>query len=648
MQYCPKNNRLIIGFILFLAWVIVIPCSSGYGESASTDASQDSPQAVFNLEEIVVTGTKTPHTLKETPVHTTVITDEDIDDQSVQSVSDILKSVPGFYTSAEDMPGETAWRMTIRGLDFNNGYGLVLINGQRIKGEGMGEYGYGVNQIPPSLIEKIEITKGPSSVLYGSDALAGVVNIITKPCPEDPIFGMTAAIGSEDTRSGSVYAGTKKGKLSTLFTASVDEADAGAYGTNSTRDEEYTATRIDTRLKYEPIENIQLNLKLAMEDRDRLRIYKTKDVMRHDWFTKYRVAPGITATIDDTSSIHINGYYYTWEMNRQESGVDSSGYSATIGDMTYQDVETRYSKTFKDDYQMTLGAEFLQEELDYNYADEIIETYSGYAQIDGDLLSELTLVLGIRIDDHSEFGTHTSPKLSFMYSPLEDTRIRGSVGRGFKSPTIRQMYYKELYQHGTYWYQSNPDLDPEKSTGYNLSLEQFFGQSVMVDISLFRNDIKDKVLQIDTDKEEDGLPIVSFKNVSRAHTQGVELGIKAILMKHLTATFAYTFTDTEDEDSGNELTYVPSSNTILGLAYTFLPWDMTLSMNAQYADEMYTDEANTDKTNDYLLLDAKLSKTFNRAYTVSMKGNNLTDTDYGQPDREWLGATWLLKFKMDI
>lgn len=633
-------------FVMMLSFFTTIHISFG-DETATKDTSEDEKE-IFHLEEIVITGTKTPHTLKDVPVHTVVVTNDDIENASVQTVSDILRSVPGFYAASEDVPGETSWQSKLRGLDINNGYGLILINGQRVKGEGMGEYGYGVNQIPSSMIEKIEVIKGPSSVLYGSDALAGVINIITKSVPAEPLFGIEYASGSNDTTMASVYAGKKEGYIGAYINASINEADSGAFGYDSSRKEEFTTDRMDTKLTYDLNKHLKFNLELATEDKERERIYKTKDIFRHDWYKKYRIAPEVNVIIDDTSSLTINGYYFNWNMNRQESGADSSGFSAAIGDMYYQDVETRYSKTFKNTYQLTIGAEFLQEELDYTYADEIIETYSGYSQLDTDIRNNLSVVLGLRVDDHSEFGSHVSPKISFMYEPFENTHIRGSVGMGFKSPTIRQMYYSELYQHGDYWYRSNPDLEAEKSVGYSLSLEQIIKDKIMIDLSLFRNDIKDKVLQIDTGEYEDDLPIVSFKNVSKAYTQGIELCMKAILSKGFSTTLSYTFTDTEDEDSGNELTYVPANNVTLGFDYRYEPFKVNFNINAQYADEMFTDDSNMEKTNDYMVVDAKISKKFKKYYTVSVEANNLTDSDYGQADKEWLGTTWLVKLKMDI
>ena len=635
--------------LCFLTLALLILQAAGVfaGEETSSDPAND-PEGVFNLDEIVITGTKTPHLLKDVPVQTVVITQEEIKNSSAQTVSDLLKTVPGLFVVSEDIPGVTSWRSKLRGLDFNSGYGLILVNGQRVKGGGMGEYGYGLNQVPLSAIERIEVIKGPGSVLYGSDAMLGVINIITKPCPEEAKMGVELAGGSQGTKIGSAYAGTSMGNLGLFLNASISEADIGAYGYRSSRDETYDDKRFDSRISYRFSDKVKGDLVLAVDDQDRTRNYKTEDVQRHNWDKKYRVAPTVDITIDEASSAVITGYYYNWEMNAMESGSDSSGFTPTVGDMFYHDVEARYIRSFGERFCMTLGSEFLEEKLDYNMADESVGTLSGYAQMEAGFFENLTLVLGVRYDDHEKYGEYFSPKLSFMYRPFDDTAIRGSVGRGFKSPTIRQLYYTELYQHGTYWYRSNPNLEAETSWGYSLGVEQGLGRRLLFDLTLYRNDINDKVLSVDTGEFEDGLPITTYENVSKAHTQGVELSLKAILARGLTGTFSYTFTDTEDEDTGNELTYVPTNNLSAGLTWKYAPLDLTLSGTLQYADKMYTNADNSEETEAYTVVDLKAVKALGKGFTFSIEGNNVFDSDYGQPDSDWVGPTVLVRLTMDL
>ena len=170
------------------------------GAATIAPAEQTAPETPAVLEEVVVTATRTPHTLKDVPVETVVITREDIKRNNAQNAMDALKTVPGITSAVhDDVFGTYTWRAKMRGLNFNDGYGLILIDGQRVMGSGqsggMGEYGIGLNQIPVEMIERIEVVKGPSSALYGSDAMAGVVNVITRKSPDKPSGRVGASYG---------------------------------------------------------------------------------------------------------------------------------------------------------------------------------------------------------------------------------------------------------------------------------------------------------------------------------------------------------------------------------------------------------------------------------------------------------------------
>lgn len=601
------------------------------------------------LGEIVVTATKTPHLQQDVPVQTVVITGQQIEESSAQTVSDLLRLVPGLFVRAEDTPGISGWRTKVRGLDFNSGYGLVLIDGQRVKGGGMGEYGYGLNQIPLEMIERIEIVKGPSSVLYGSDALAGVINIITKHTPERTLYGLEAAYGTHETKKGSLYWGTKKDKLGLYFQANREESEMGQYGINTKRDEHYQLDRFDAKFSYDLTPDLDLSLQLAGEDKERKRQYLTQDTVRYQNYSKVRIAPGVKASFADGSTLHLSGYYYDWHFNTKEYGTPS-GYTPTMGDMYYRDLEARFSKPFGEIHLATVGVEYLEHILDYNLADEEIGVLSGYLQdeLAFNLVRPLRLVVGGRVDDHSKYGTEFCPKVSLMLEMSKQTRIRCSVGRGFKSPNIRQLYYKEPYMHGTYWYRSNPDLKAEKSWGYSLGVEQDLGQKVVLDVTLFRNDVKDMVVWEESGDTIDGLPVKDAKNVGQAYTQGVEVGCNALLFKGFSLGLSYTYLQTEDKESDKELTYNPKHNFAANLVYTYKPLGVTCSLSGQWVSKMYTNSDNTSETDSYTVVDFKISKKITSFAELSLEGNNIFDSEYGQPERDWWGPTYLVRFKMDF
>lgn len=630
-------QRVLVVFLLFSFLAVGI-------------SSAQENEKVIELEEVTVTATRTPHLLKDTPVETAVITKEEIERSSAQTISELLRYTPGLFIRAEDAPGISAWKSGIRGLDFNSGYGLVLIDSQRVKSGGMGEYGYGLNQIPLGMIEKIEIVKGAGSSLYGSDALAGVVNIITKSIPQTPAYGMRAASGTHDTRSGCLYWSTKVNRLGILVNANREVSKMGKYGASKPEDrkEYYLQNRVDSKLSYDLTEDIKLSLGLTLEENDRKREYKDGKV-RYEDDEKVRYSPGLKATFDDNSVLMIHGYWYDWGFETNEY-KGTTHFTPRQGDMYYKEAEFQYTKALGKTHLLTFGGEYLREVLDYNLAQKTIDTRSLYFQdeIDFSMWKPFKVVLGSRLDSHSQFGSEICPKLSFMLEATNHTRIRASVGRGFKSPTIRQLHYDEPFHHGTYWFKSNPDLDAEYSWGYSLGLEQLFLEDYLVSLTFFRNDLKDKVVRVETDEKIDDEPVKTYKNVAKCRTQGVESGFNARIYKGLSIMLSYTFLDTEEEDTHKELPYNPRHAIGARLTYKYQPWGLIASIDNQYVDRMYKDTENTKATEGYFLTDAKLVKKLNDFAAISVEGNNIFDSDYGEPERNWWGATYLGRLRLDF
>jgi len=602
-------------------------------------------QPVWNLKEIVVTATKTPHSLKDVPIETVVITKKDIERSSAQTISDLLRYVPGIFVRSEDVPGITSWRASMRGLTFNNGYGLILEDGQRVKSEGMGEYGFGLNQLPPQMIEKIEIVKGPSSVLYGSDALVGVVNIITKPAPDKTIYGFETDYGSHFTNMEYLYWGTKVNSLGMLFQAGREESEMGAYGYRSNRDESYKRSTLISKFAYTLTKNLNFQLKFSVQDENRKR---TQNYTRISNDTKYRIAPQIAYKFSNNSKLIISGYWYDWDFRTKEYN-GSSGYTPRNGDMYYKDIEFRYIFPFKRNL-LTIGSEYLEEDLDYNLSNKTLNLSSLYMQDEFEISLGVPtkFIFGGRFDNHSKYGTEFCPKFSVMFKINDNTKIRASIGKGFKSPTIRQAYYDEPFQHGTYWYKSNPNLKAETSWGYSVSLEKILGSRFWGTISLFRNDVKNMIIKEETNETINGLPVVTYKNAQKSYTQGIEFGAYFVIINNLFwINTSYTYLDTENKDTGKELTYIPHHNLAGHLILDYKKIDLTFDLGVQYVSKMYKNSDNTSEINSYSLVDIKLIKKIRNA-SFSIEGNNIFNSDYGEPNREWWGSTWLARFKIDF
>jgi outer membrane receptor for ferrienterochelin and colicins len=579
------------------------------------------------MEEIVVTATKTPHTLEDVPVETVLISKDAIEDSNAKNVSEVLKDVPGFYIRGENVPGSSSYLSRLRGFDFDKGYGLVLIDGERVLGGGMGEYGISINQIPPEMIERIEIVKGPGSVLYGSDAVAGVVNIITKPIPEKPLFTLSGGYGSEETSLASISYGQKIKDFGVLISAQHEKSERGRY---SASEDEFEARHILTKLSYDISEKINASVGINYD----------KSEWQYQIDEKLRFSPSLELTLPDTSVLKVKGYW-----NRLDMDSFSPGYTRRFGDITYTQAELQYSRPFGNTHLATAGAEYLLRDIDASFADENDTVWSFYLQ-DEMTPKPFSIVIGGRIDNFSLYGTEFNPKASILWEITDKTRLRASAGRAFKSPTIRQLYV--FFKHGNWWNRPNPDLDPEVSWGYSAGIEQVISDKISANLSLFRNDVKDIIVAVDTPDQINNVPVRTWKNVREAYTQGLEFSIKSAVIENLFMNLGYSYLDTENKELNKELPYSPQNTVNIGLDYEIKRWLASLHWRTNYYSESFSNETNTTEIKGYSVSSLKIIKEITKNITASFDIDNIFNSDYGEPDKDWLGRVYFGKLVITI
>lgn len=630
--------------------------------SPSTSRAETQP-GVTKLDEIVITATKTPHTLKDVPVETVVVTAAEIERTNAQNAMDVLKDIPGIsVANHDDVFGTYTWRATLQGLPFDSGYGLVLIDGQRAMGcgqsGGMGEYGIGLNQIPVSMIERIEVVKGPGSALYGSDAMTGVINIITKKTPEQPTGWAGVAYGwydvqretsdgREETAGGDrnmsqAYAGygdritDAVGYLMAYSYETADDISADPLSS----DRHSFMGKVDARV----VDMVDVFTKLELSD------YQKTDNRDEK---SYRVALGGEWEITPEHLLAVKGYTYNWDFTH---GSPGNPYGYKKGDIAYQQADAQYTWFTHSSNTLTVGGEFQTQNIDYTIinpddslvtVDEDVDTASIFFQDELVLWERLTLIGGARYDDHSVFGDEVNPKFSAMLQLFEATTLRASVGRSFKSPTIRQLYYNAPYLHGTFYAQSNPDLKPEKAIGYTASVEQrLMDDRLTLNLGYFRNDVEDLVVRVDTGLLYNGLPLVRYENVEKAWTQGIEFMCNARPIDALELAIAYTYTDTENEVSGKSLTYVPEHNISFRPSYEWESIDLGVSAGISYIGRQYTNSDNTSEIDAHTVVDGKIVKHLSENCKVAFEADDIFDSKKSSADSYYTGRSFTIKLDL--
>lgn len=603
-----------------LAAAVVLMISGGGAASA-----EDAPP--YTLPELVVTATRTENPAEKVPASTQVITSVDIARSGAHNVRNALAVYANIFQKSKTRGG--GHDIIIRGMSTDKS--LVMVNGRRIANEadasGLGN-AMALDRINVTDVERIEIVRGPSSALYGSEAMGGVINIITKPSAEATL--LTGIEHTSEDTSHWWHADTGRlGKFSMTVDArfnkinrSMEEgaASSNSYGTAQTynaslnyyvNDASYINLfadyysqhlkndRGESGLKDFPVTMGRFTLKGQAEiTGGGTKNYKQKNygiswnghTERNDWqiqayMTKFdwsdtsaqTVLQAIPDPSDHMSLMAYAGYvksqYGTYDFNRDEHKLWA--------------VEGRDSIKVNDHHRVTFGAEYVREKVSgtglggngddvYTITEngtskesskKTMKTWAGYVQ-DEIEYGKWFIVPAIRYDHHSEYGSHTSPKLGVTYSAAEHFRIKANYGEGFKAPSVSQLYYDLDRQMGSGYVHltGNPDLKPEKSTSWDLGFEAEFGKGYAT-LTYFDNDVDDLITSVYLGKESSGHSLYQYRNVNKARIKGVENTLGYRFNDVLELKVNSTWLDAKDTSNDRDLTQRAKLSQIYQLIY---------------------------------------------------------------------------------
>jgi outer membrane receptor for ferrienterochelin and colicins len=607
--------------------------------AAQADDPENEREAT-RLEKTVVTATKTAHHLEDVPVETRLITREDIERSGAKTVSGILSDVPGFnFSQQSDLTGAMGYKNTTRGLNVESRYLLVLVDGQRVftgyHSGGMASAGFShnVNVVPVSMIERIEVVKGPGSALYGSDAVVGVLNIITRQPTKEAkttvgggyryytVDGNTYLFvkpTEKNRRSFETHA-TVSGSLSSKISGTLSVSHEENEGINPTAFEVYQ-NYIHGQIAITPTEALQLRAgaeftEWQAENSD-LENKRAEEAPRLWAVADYSINP--------EHRLKVQAYYQN--LDADFSDLD---YGEQRADVSYSDVEVQYMGNFFDSHLLSLGAEYLEEDFSTNLVETNIGTTSFYVQDEWSLMDDrLILVPGTRYDDNDVYGQEWNPKFSAMYKPLQGTRLRFSTGWSFKAPTAIQTSAAPI-NHVTMWVYSNPSLEPERAFTVQAGLEQdLLDKRLVIGLTGYHSDIDDLITMAATGDIVSGMPVIMYQNVSTAEIQGVELMAEAELMDELHLLLTYAYTDARDGDTDERLVNTPEHALGARLSYENKTYRFGGTLSLSYT----SDQVNTDYgiggsllTDEFTTVGAKVWKDFMENGRISLEATNLFD-----------------------
>jgi vitamin B12 transporter len=601
-------------------------------------------------ETVVVTATRTPQPIDLTGASINVITAKDLETQQLVTVSDALSQTPGSTIIREGGIGQVTTD-SIRGAE--TGQTLVLIDGVRIEDPSLTDSGAILQDLLVNSVDHIEVLRGPQSTLYGSDAIGGVVNILTKRGGDSP-FALTATAegGSFDTAHLNVAANGSWNDLdygaaaNFLVTNSVSAADSrngntepdGYHHFGATANVRWHATdtvSIDLRAYYTrgrdsfdgfPPPTFTFQDDHEFGDDSLLTGYAGVNFSLFDGHFTNRLA--ILGLSSDRRFFGNFGFLPPFAFDTSENFFGKGGTSR----FEYQGVydlgdEGATQFTFGAESQLTTLATHSVFDLSPTptHGHSLIQGY--YAQGQTTLLDQLTLIGGVRFDHDEEFGDHTSWKMNAAWRPFDwGTILRGSYATGFKAPSLFEQFSEF----------SNPiaPLKPETAHGWEIGLDQYlFDDRVRASLTYFDRRTNNLIDFFDC------FGIVSpactarafaggfYINVGQTEATGTELSVTAQVLDTLALSATYTNMATKDLASGLPLARRPDN-----AANAVLTWtpnaDVTLGGSVGYVGTRFNDSFASVPLSDYVLFNLFGSYRLCEQFDVYARVDNLLDKHY--------------------
>ena len=603
----------------FVRSVLLMSLSACFSSIALPLAQEeDRPEPV--TEYVVVTANRVETPLSQVGSTVTVITAADLARKQYWLLVDALREVPGLDVRRTGGPGSTT-SIFIRGTDSD--HTLVLLDGVEMNDPSSPSRLPFLSHLTTNSVERIEISRGPQSTLYGGDAIGGIINIITKRGQGDPTVGFSANRGSFSTHgeSASVWAGDEK--FSYFFSASYLESDSFSAQSSGTEDDPYRNTTASGRFRWNFSEDLSLDV-LARHTDAQIHFdgFSSEEGNRIDAAqTVVKVEPSLRS-FDEKWFQRIG-----LQAVLHERDTTSAFPSLVKGKLFAVDWENDLS--LDEHHTLTLGLVNEWEEAEFPTFDDHANTFAFYAQDKIDLGERFFATVGLRTDDHSKFGTETTYRLTGGYRTQgSGTTIRGSYGTGFKAPSLSQL--NEMAFGG------NPDLDAEISRGFDLGISQTLaGERLLVGATYFRNNIDDLIIAV----FDPGLGLFRNFNVDEAKTQGLEVLFNVKPTSALTIGANYTYTDTEAKGSpagfglseGSRLLRRPRHKASLDIHLAFPNDRASLTLSGLYVGERADIDPVTfsiTPADHYLVFNLAASYTTSTSVELFARIENLLDEEY--------------------
>lgn len=638
------------------------------------------------LEDVTVTtATKTEKNIDGVSASVIVITQKDIERISASTLKDVFEKIPSINAQFGRFPHPSSASkasVSIRGAGANGT--LILIDGKRLSGETEGPYE--LNRIPASMIERIEIVKGSMSTLYGSDAIGGVINIITKKVDKnsstlDVKYGQNGHGEAKEKNVNFTTSGTKEDIKYKLFGSIIDTSSysknksytqvatnptTGAVlvanpqnnisGTNKvTFSDDANVKNVGTRIEKNLNDNVTLGFDLNYLDENREGTYigsaafsgggliKNTPVNSEDNNRRFDVSSDLKYQINDDLSGQTKVYRSYYKKRNETTPINFAGpvntkFSANV---TIDTIESNLTYVLNDSNIITTGLEFREETRDSSAINPVasssdfitkkVQYKSLFIQDEIALTNSLNATMGARYDKISNADNKATIQIGLVQKLTENTNLRANYAQGYRAPDIAELYvvspsYKDGKRFGSDVIfgpkTSAYELKPEQSQTFEIALSNRMDK-LFSEIVLFNTKIDDKIELVSYGSGN--AKYYTSENLDKVDIKGVELNLDYTLNDNADLNFNLTYLDTEDKSTNKELIFTPDLSASLGFNYKILS-NVATNLSLRYLGEQYSDTQNTATTDDYTLVDVGVKYDVNKTLTLYTGIDNIFDT----------------------
>ncbi|MDD7884765.1 TonB-dependent siderophore receptor [Flavivirga sp. 57AJ16] len=651
-----------------------------YSFSQETHVITKDSTKTEHLDDIIVTATRTIRQLSSLPLPAQIISKEDIKQSNTIRLNDILNEQTGLITVPDFGGGEG---IQLQGLDSQ--YTLILIDGVPLIGRSAGTLDLG--RITVGNIKQIEIVKGASSSLYGSDALGGVINIITETIKKGfkgHVNYRLGSFGNHDLSSTIHYKKQKLG-MSAFF--------------NRYSSDGYDLNKSDDLKTVDPFGNYTLNAKITYDFSGATKLFisnkyynQNQDYVAsselkgesdiNEWNTHLKLSHTYNKKWRSYFEFYTTQYKAKDYLDNEDGTRFSDSYYNQL--LIRPEIRATYNPNDKNAFIGGLG--FNHESLNRTYFSlkPVFNSPYLYLQYDGTPTKRLNIILGARFDNHNKYKSQLSPKAAIRYKLNDKLSLKSSIGYGFKAPDFRQLYFDfsnttvgytvlgyntvttaipVLQSQGQIANMTIPisdfegTLNPENSIGINLGIDYNLSSRLKFGLNFFRNKINDLIDTRVIANKTNGQNVFSYYNVNKVYTQGLEFntawrptnrfkisgGYQLLFAKDTDAEKAFENGNVFARERPNTPTFQLKKQDYFGLYnrsrhmanlkvfYKIPKWHLDTNIRGTYRSEygMLDTNGNTyldkydDFVNGYSIIDFAINKTFYKNYGLGFGIDNL-------------------------